>query len=114
MTLSLLTTALTPEQRSALETRGHLRLSPALPERFAVAVLQTLRAAPHLPTQHVDPEQGHQLINRLDRVKDAALVRHAATMLFRQLLQFGRKEEGRKVASRAFLIDQCARIVVVP
>lgn len=61
MTTTLLTTALTPEQRSALETRGHLRLSPALPERFAVAVLQTLRAAPHIATQYPDPEHGHQL-----------------------------------------------------
>lgn len=41
--------------------RGHLRLSPAIPERLAVLALRALRAVPHTPTQHVDPERGHQL-----------------------------------------------------
>jgi hypothetical protein len=44
-----------------LQTRGHLRLTPALPEAFAVACLRVLRATEHSATQHVDPDSGHQL-----------------------------------------------------
>jgi hypothetical protein len=40
---------------------GYARLQPALPERLAVLALRALRAAPHTPTQHVDPDRGHQL-----------------------------------------------------
>ncbi len=47
--------------RTTLQTRGHLRLAPALPEAFAVACLRVLRATPHTATQHVDPDSGHQL-----------------------------------------------------
>lgn len=42
-------------------SRGHARLSPALPERLAVLALRALRSAPHTPTQLVDDTRGHQL-----------------------------------------------------
>jgi len=47
--------------RTTWQTRGHLRLTPPLPEAFAVACLRVLRATTHTATQHVDPESGHQL-----------------------------------------------------
>lgn len=42
-------------------SRGHARLSPALPEGLAVLALRALRAAPHTATQLVDDTRGHQL-----------------------------------------------------
>ena len=52
------------------------------------------------------PEQGHQLIDRLDRVKDRALLGHVVTVLIRQLLQLGRGAEGRKIATGPFLVNK--------
>lgn len=55
--MNLLPTSLPESWRS----RGHARLSPALPERLAVLALRALRAAPHTATQLVDDTRGHQL-----------------------------------------------------
>lgn len=55
--MTLLTTTLPEGWRE----RGHLRQSPAIPERLAVLALRALRAVSHTPTQRVDPERGHQL-----------------------------------------------------
>jgi len=40
---------------------GHARLSPALPEAFAVLCLRALRAADFIADQRVDPDLGYQI-----------------------------------------------------
>ena len=52
-----------PERAAGADERygGFARLHPALPEQLAVLVHRALRSAPHAPTQHVDPDRGHQL-----------------------------------------------------
>ena len=54
-------TARDPLHLDRWRTHGHIRLTPAIPERLAVFALRALRAAPHQASQHLDPDDGHQL-----------------------------------------------------
>ena len=77
----------------------------SLRHRFVVHFQQTATALNGFSGMW-SPEKGHELINRLDRVKDRALLGHVVTVLIRQLLQLGRGAEGRKIATGPFLVNK--------
>lgn len=49
-----------PLDAGSWSTTRHVRLSPALPEAFAVRCLRALRAAEHQASADLDPTSGHQ------------------------------------------------------